>query len=86
MAESPDEFEGNFTDYENFILGPIWHDMRAELLLFQNEIIASLKTVEGNELYRYQGRAQVIDEILKWPASMMEILQVDLERENRRNG
>ncbi len=86
MAENIDVFEGSYTDYENFILGPIWHDMRAELLLLQQEITASLKTVEGNELYRYQGRAQVIDEMLKWPSSMMEIIESDLEREQIRNG
>ncbi len=86
MAESPDEFKGTFTDYENFILGPVWNDMKAEFLLVEQEVIASLKIVEGNELYRYQGRAQALEAILKWPSSMMEILEADLDREKRKNG
>jgi hypothetical protein len=77
------EIIGSLDDYERFIASRIWEDMKTDLGIWRLDMIEQLKVAEGNELYRYQGRLQLLDEVLKWPEKILELLKEDLEREMR---
>lgn len=63
------------SELEKFIDDPVWKVFKSELqTMYTNVIGGVLCADEPREIYRAQGRSEVLIDIIKWPEMQLEEL------------
>lgn len=63
------------SELEKFIDDPVWKVFKNEMQDMYSNIIASvLCSNESMEIYRAQGRAEVLADLIKWPDMQLETI------------
>ena len=66
------------SEFERFLDDPVWKVFQKELHEMRGDVIASiLNENEPMEIYRAQGRCEVLADIAKWPEMQLEELKTD---------
>lgn len=74
------EYISSPVHFRNLIESPAWIDMKAEMMDMLEEVKSQLITVrEYDELLRFQGRAEVLRDIIMLPEVILGALEEDLE-------
>jgi hypothetical protein len=69
------EMSATLSQYRDFIASPIWRDIETEIRVWLTGLHAQLEvTTEPCELYRLQGRAQALQEVLQLPSTFIDAL------------
>lgn len=69
-------------EYEDFVHSRVWNDVAYELGEWIEDIVQGLSESEGTELYRFQGRKDAIEQMLKLPFVLFDIAKVKENKEN----
>lgn len=59
---------------EEFMKTVVWLDMKDIMEDWREDIRTQLETAEADDMYRFQGRADVVRRCLVLPQTMMEVL------------
>lgn len=72
-------------EFRDFILSPIWRDLRSELFQWIDDIRTQLE-VESNVdvIRRLQGNAEAVNKFLRLPEVLAEAAEVENQRNSRR--
>lgn len=63
------------SELEKFIDDPVWKVFKSELQAMYSNVIASVVCAdEPRDIYRAQGRTEVLIDIMKWPEMQLEEL------------
>ena len=63
------------SELEKFIDDPVWKVFKSELqAMYSNVLSGVLCADEPREIYRSQGRSEVLIDIIKWPEMQLEEL------------
>jgi hypothetical protein len=64
------------SEIERFLDDPVWRVFRKEISFMNAEVVASILTLsEPMEIYRAQGRSEVLTDLAKWPEMQLEGLE-----------
>lgn len=82
---SPSEIHSSFGAFRDFINSTIWFDMLRELDVWFQQQVDILKEEDVLiDIYRAQGRMEVIENLRMMPQNILEYLE--LQSEERNNG
>jgi hypothetical protein len=73
------EFNLNPRDFEEFFIHPVWLWLKSELEVIRKNVRDRMEEEKKpNELFRCQGRAQAIRDILLMPENAKKVIEEDL--------
>lgn len=72
----PPEVVPEVSELEEFMKGRIWRYLQCLLTSQKKRFDQTLRSKEGVELYREQGRAQMVDNLLLLPMAAVNVLKV----------
>jgi len=65
-------------ELKRFLDDPVWKVFKKELSFMNSNVVASILTLnEPIEIYRAQGRSEVLSDIAKWPDMQLEQMESD---------
>jgi len=76
LPPKTDELSAPSKEYEMFVESRVWRDMREELTAWQKHIDEHLRhETDHDEWLRFQGRAQVLEEVFQLPYILAEYVK-----------
>ena len=85
QKDVPLEVQPAVSELEEFMKGRIWRYLQALLQSQKRRLDQTLRTKEGVEMYREQGRAQQVDNFLLLPMAAINVLKVKKQIEEKKN-
>jgi hypothetical protein len=68
--------EITISELQRFLDDPVWRIFKKELSYMNSNVVASILTQsELLEIYRAQGRSEVLSDIIRWPEMQLEQLE-----------
>ena len=79
-----EEIRGTIGQYEDFLQGVVWQDVLRQMEIMREAVRDNLEScTEVEEIYRFQGRAEVLRDIRILPEQILEALKEDKASEER---
>ncbi len=69
-----EEFISSPQAFRDFLESTIWQDLKAELERMREAVRDELESADGVELYRFQGRSEVLRDIILLPSIIADTL------------